>query len=222
MGSRGKITAAALLLAAFGFGAWARQRFGLTFELDVLQAKVADAGWLAPAIFVAIVACRQFLLLPSVVLLSVGGLVFGSLSGTLLGATGIVLSAAISFGLARAVAGDALRARLAHRFPGLDRRVREGGAVVVALGTAWPGGPMTGLFWTASLVGIAFLPYLAGAGVGGLVRAWSYSALGSTLADAGSLRFWVVLGLMTCVSLLPFLHPGLRAWLRGASEKPTD
>ncbi len=218
MGRTGRIMAAVLVLGAFATGAWVRQRLGLGLDLGELQARVLNAGWLAPAAFVGLVSCRQFLLLPSVVLLSIGGLIFGPWLGTALGAAGVILSAAMSFGLARGLAGDALRERLARRFPGLDRRVREGGAVVVAVGTAWPGGPMTGLFWTAGIVGVGFLPYLLGAGLGGVVRAGSYSALGSTFADVGSPRFWIAILAVTGAALVPLAHPGARAWLRGADR----
>jgi uncharacterized membrane protein YdjX (TVP38/TMEM64 family) len=94
---------ALIALVAGGFYAGAALRADLGFEWSAqsVQAFVLGLGLKAPLIFVGLVTFRQFFFLPSGMVLTAGGLLFGAALGTLLGGMGIVLSALLLFFLAR-------------------------------------------------------------------------------------------------------------------------
>jgi len=67
---------AGLFLAGFGL----RSGLGIELNRDSIESAVATLGWKGPALYVGLVTFRQFLLLPSALVLPVGGVVFGALS----------------------------------------------------------------------------------------------------------------------------------------------
>src|SRR5882757_7265707 len=204
----------ALLLVFSLVAAWTvRQQLGIELSTHSLQAVVAGMGWKAPALFLGLLTFRQFIFLPAIVILPVGGLCFGTTLGTILGATGIVGSALITFTMARRVGGEWLRELLGHRYAWLEEHIEKAGPPVVGLVTAHPTGPMSALFWGAGFSSMALLPFLLAVTAGGSVRALAYSFLGSTLLVPGSRQFYVAATLLALAALLPFVHPGVRARL---------
>jgi uncharacterized membrane protein YdjX (TVP38/TMEM64 family) len=196
--------------AAFLLGALVRGRIGIEFTPQSIFDFVDALGWKGPVIFVALVTFRQFLLLPSGLILPVGGLCFGAGLGTALGAAGIVISASFKFALARWLGRDWVRAQFGPRVELLEQRVATAGPFVVGLVTAHPMGPMSPVHWAAGLSSIPVLAFGLAVCVGGPVRAGAYSLLGSTLLDFGSPRFLVASGVLAVVVLLPLVHPGIR------------
>jgi uncharacterized membrane protein YdjX (TVP38/TMEM64 family) len=204
---------AVLIVIAFVGGHALRVWHGVSLHPESLHGWIASGGWLAPATFVVLVTCRQFLLLPSMLLLSVGGVFFGTALGTLLGSVGVLLSGALTFALARGMSGENLRKKLAARFPSLDKRIDTAGPMLVWLATAYPAGPMTGAFWASGFSSMRWLPFLAAVAGGAVVRAFAYSFFGATLLEFGSSQFWVAAVLLTAAIVVPLAHPGLRRWI---------
>ncbi|HZR81553.1 MAG TPA: VTT domain-containing protein [Candidatus Binatia bacterium] len=207
------IAVAAFVVIAFGAGHWVRTGLGLEVSAAGLQQAVSAMGWRAPALFLGLVTFRQFLFLPAIVLLPVGGICFGAALGTLLGASGIVLSALMTFGLARGLGWQPtlLLARHAWIASGIDRL----GPAIVGFGTAHPTGPMSALFWGAGFSSMALLPFTVAVVLGGSVRALAYSFLGSTLPAAGTPRFYVACATIALATVAPLAHPGVRRRLAG-------
>jgi uncharacterized membrane protein YdjX (TVP38/TMEM64 family) len=204
----------AVLLVLSLLAGWAvRQQLGVEFSTRSLQTIVASMGWKAPALFLGLLTFRQFIFLPAIVILPVGGLCFGTTLGTILGATGIVFSALITFTLARNVGGEWLRDLFGHHYAWLEGHIEKAGPPVVGLVTAHPTGPMSALFWGAGFSSMALLPFLLAVTVGGSVRALAYSFLGSTLLVPGSRQFYVAATVLALAAVLPLAHPGLRARL---------
>jgi uncharacterized membrane protein YdjX (TVP38/TMEM64 family) len=180
---------------------------------------VASMGWKAPAIFLGLLTFRQFIFLPAMVILPVGGLCFGATLGTVLGSVGIVLSALITFTIARKVGGEWLRDRFGHRYGWLERHVERAGPSAVGLVTAHPTGPMSAFFWCAGFSSMALLPFAVAVTAGGSVRALAYSFLGSTLLVPGSTRFYVASTLFALAAVVPLAHPALRRRLFGTGNR---
>ncbi|MEN8184538.1 MAG: hypothetical protein ABFS46_18590, partial [Myxococcota bacterium] len=90
-----------IVAIAITLGRVVRAEMGVDFSPESVRTWVESLGWRGPALFLAVVTFRQFLALPSGLLLPVGGLCFGALLGTVLGATGIVISAFLGFSLTR-------------------------------------------------------------------------------------------------------------------------
>jgi uncharacterized membrane protein YdjX (TVP38/TMEM64 family) len=200
----------AVVVAAFLVGFTLRADMNIELSADSIHAYVLGLGIKAPLIFVGLVSFRQFLLLPSMLVLTAGGLVFGAAVGTALGAVGILISALVMFSIARVFGREWVRPRLGESFFRFERRVEAAGPMLVALTTAHPMGPMSPFHWGAGLSTVAFLPFLVAVLLAGPVRAGAYSFFGANLLDAGSTRFWVAAALLLVVALLPLLHPDIR------------
>ncbi len=208
-----------LIALAFVGGHVVREGLGLEFSPLSIQSWVEGLGWKAPAIFVLLITFRQFLLLPSMIILPVGGLCFGVALGTILGAAGILISGMMQFSLARGIARDWLQRRLGESLRRFSRRLERAGPMLVAFMTAHPTGPMSLFHWGSGFATIGVLPFLVALVSGGLVRAFAYSYFGSSLLDPTSPRFLAASVLLAAAALVPFAHPGLRRILLGALEE---
>jgi uncharacterized membrane protein YdjX (TVP38/TMEM64 family) len=204
----------ALLAGFFLAGRAVRAELGLELSAESIQATVAALGWKAPAIFLGLVTFRQFLLLPSALVLPAGGVLFGAAAGTLLGALGILLSALYKYTATRLLGREWLPSRFAAAMEVFETRVRAAGPWIVALVTAHPTGPMTPVFYAAGFAAMPLLGFVLAVALGAPVRAFSYSFFGSTLLDPGALRFWLASALLVGVTLVPLSHRATRERLR--------
>jgi uncharacterized membrane protein YdjX (TVP38/TMEM64 family) len=207
-----------LLLALAGLvaaGGTLRTRVGVELSPESVRTYVLGLGLTAQVVFVGLVVFRNFLLLPSMVVLTAGGLAFGSALGTLLGAVGILLSGLMKFGVARAVGREWLRSHAGETLRRFERRLERTGPVVIGLTTAHPMGPMSPFHWAAGLSSIAWLPFTVAVGLAGLVRAFAYAFFGSTLLEPGSAGFYRATAVLVAAALLPLAHRGVRAWIFG-------
>jgi uncharacterized membrane protein YdjX (TVP38/TMEM64 family) len=212
----------AVFAASLLAGWLVRGALGLELSTDSLQALVKSMGWKAPAIFLGLLTFRQFIFLPAIVILPVGGLCFGTTAGTILGATGIVLSALITFAIARKVGGAWLRETFGAHYQWLEGHVERAGPPAVALVTAHPTGPMAAFFWAAGFSSMALLPFALAVTAGGSIRALAYSFFGSTLLVPGSPQFYAGATLLAVVAIVPLAHPALRRRLFGARRRARD
>jgi uncharacterized membrane protein YdjX (TVP38/TMEM64 family) len=200
----------ALIAALFLAGRAVRGQLGVDIGPDALRDWVQGLGLVAPLIYVGMVTFRQFLLLPSALLLTIGGLVFGAALGTLLGGLGIVLSAVLGFTLARTLGREWVRVRLGHRLGAIERHTQRVGPLVIGVATAHPFGPMTAFHWGAGLASVAWLPFVLVVLVAGPARAFLLSSFGASLEEPQSPRFWATTIGVAAAALLPLAHPGLR------------
>jgi uncharacterized membrane protein YdjX (TVP38/TMEM64 family) len=203
-------------------GQWLRSCLGVQPSVDAVREWAGALGWRAPAAFLGLVIVRQTILLPAVVLLTAGGIIFGSALGTLLGGTGIIVSGLANFTLARRL-GDAI-------VPGawrsrLRRLTARGAAPVVVftgIATAHPVGPLLAAHWTAGCSTIAASTFLSVIVPTSYARAAALATFGSTLTrfdSPGSLAF---AGVLLAAIVIPLWVPSVRARLFDASPTPTD
>ncbi len=224
MGRRSPWVLLVVIAALFVAGRAVRSQFNVELRAESLRDWVQSLGLVAPVIYVGLVTFRQFLLIPSVLLLAAGGLVFGAALGTLLGGIGVVFSAVLGFTLARTLGREWLRVRMHGRFAALERHSQRVGPLVVGLATAHPLGPMTAFHWGAGLASVAWLPFVAVVLVAGPARAFLLSTLGASLGEPQSPRFWATTAALVAAVLLPLAHPGVRRRLlpraSAASQDP--
>ncbi|MCH6562449.1 MAG: TVP38/TMEM64 family protein [Myxococcales bacterium] len=211
----------ALVVGAVVLGRAARQEAGIEVSAESIQTWVSSLGWHAPALFVGLVTFRIFLLLPSWVVLSAGGLVFGAFLGTVLGGLGVLLSAAMGYGLARGIGRDWVRPRMQARLERHGQSLERVGPLLVGLVTAHPMGPMTVFHWAAGFATVPLLGFLMAVLLGGPTRAFIYSFFGSTLLEPGSGEFYLATTILVVVALLPLAHPGIRRRLFAARRRGT-
>ena len=204
------ISLAALVVAAFFAASAVRDQLGIQYAPESLKSYFLGLGSLAPVIFVGIMAFRSLLLLPSLLVLTVGGLVFGAPLGTVLGALGITISGSMMFFIARGIGRGWVRRRRGNRFQWFEEKVEVVGPVLIVLTTAHPMGPMSPFHWAAGVSSIRPERFLAALGLAGIARAGACSYFGSTLLDIGSRDFYLSTSLILAVVVVPLLHAGLR------------
>lgn len=211
----------ALVAALFLGGQIVRSQLGIELSAEAVRDLVLSLGWKAAAVFVGMVTFRQFLFLPSAVVLPAGGLVFGLELGTALGALGIFASAVLKYTIARSLGREWLRPHFGAAVDAFEQRAAAAGPVVVGLVTAHPIGPMTPIYWGAGFASIPAVSFLLAVALTAPIRAGAYSFFGSTLLDPGTPRFWVATVLLVLAGVLPLAHPGVRARLmRVAGRDP--
>ena len=204
-------------------GRAARDHLGLELSPASIQRFVLGLGWKGPVLYLVLVTFRQFLLLPSAIILPVGGLCFGALSGTILGATGIIVSALLKFSLARGIRLVWVPRASGSRLHAFAERIKRAGPLVVGLATAHPIGPMAPTHWAAGFSGIPLATFAVAVLIGGPIRAGAYSLVGATLHDTSSPAFYLATALLLVVVLLPFGHPRFRRWMIGlGGPEPFD
>lgn len=200
--------------AAVALGRLARAQMGIEGSTDSLRAYVMELGIAAPLVFVAIVTFRQFLLLPSALVLTAGGLVFGTLPGTVLGAAGILFSAAIGFSASRWLGRDWLQRHLGARLQAFERHMERAGLAIIGLMTAHPMGVMTPVHWGAGITRISLPSFLLVIAGTALIRAFAYGFLGAMLLEPGG-RVYLAMGVLLLLAVAPLAHGGLRRRLMG-------
>ncbi len=209
----------ALVVGAVVLGRAVRQEAGIEVSAESIQTWVSSLGWQAPALYVGLVTFRIFLILPSWVVLSAGGLVFGAFLGTVLGGLGVLLSAVMGYGLARGIGRDWVRPRMQARLQGYGQSLERVGPLLVGLVTAHPMGPMTAFHWAAGFATVPLLGFVMAVLLGGPTRAFIYSFFGSTLLEPGSGEFYLATTILVVVALLPLAHPGIRRRLFAARRR---
>ncbi len=189
-----------------------RSELDVEWSAESVRDLVRSVGWWGPAVFVALLAFRLVVLIPSAVLLTAAGACFGFAAGTLYGGVGLLIGALLNFGAAHWAGRDRLLAQLPPRTrERLALADSSLGVGVVALATAYPISPITAIQLGAILAGIHLLPYGAAVFAGALVRAATYSLFGDALVGGEGL--WVATGILAAVTGLPLLVPRVRTWV---------
>ena len=239
LGAIRRLGVTALVVAALFAGAlWLRGESGVEFNPESLRDAVARAGVWAPFVYVLVVAFRVPLGMPSQLVLIGGGLLFGTLAGTVYGAAGLVLSAVVLFLGARWAGRESVMMRLPARFqPLLDIAGSRAGIAFVAVGTGYPFGPVTMYHIAAGLTGMSLGAFALAAAMGSAVRGYTYTFLGSTLSSqqgGASGSQWTgpdwelvarALAILTLALVVPLLFRRPRSWIvqaLGRSRTPPE
>ena len=176
----------ALVLVLVVGGQLLRAHLGLAPSVDAVRVWADSLGWRAPAAFLALVILRQLVLLPAVLLLTAGGVIFGGLLGTALGGTGIIVSGLANFALARR-AGDVMVPRnLRRSLRRLTARGQVPVLVFTGLATLHPIGPLLAAHWTAGCSTIAASTFFFVIVPASYARAAALATFGSSLTGWGS------------------------------------
>jgi len=197
-----------------GAGLYARQAFGLDGDLKSIREAIGRMGIWGPIVYIAIVSFRQLLLVPHMVALVVGGLVFGTLGGTLYGAVGLFNSAIGIFLLTRWFGAGGFRKRLSPRLQrALSRASTRGGVGTLALVNAYPFMTITVFHAAAGLTKMRVAAFALAIAVTSPIRSWVYAYFGSAIVE-GSIRHIVAATAIILLLLTPLLIPRVRTRIR--------
>jgi uncharacterized membrane protein YdjX (TVP38/TMEM64 family) len=212
-GNRKRLLALGMVAVLGAAGLFLRASLQIEWSVAAVRRLIVDLGFWGPLVYLALFAFRWAFLIPSQVMLIVAGVCFGFPEGALYGAIGTVMSGVFVFVVTRLLSGDALRQRVPPRVArALEAAGKRGGALLVALGTGYPVGPMTAAHIGAGLTAMPLSLFVPAVTAGSLVRAGLYTYLGDSLADVGLLESWPAFALLGLLCL-PFLIPRLRARL---------
>ncbi len=217
-----------LVVLLFVGGGIMRDELALTVEwssmeefqgsLQSLRDAVERLGWGAPFAFLLIATFRYFLLLPSALVLTASGLIFGALEGTMLGTVGILLSSLVHYGVGRFAGRELLIEHFGDHFRRVESAVESAGPWIVGAGTAHPAGSM-GLIQTAGgVVGMSIGSFLLAVILAAPIRAATFAFLGSTIVE---MPWWQSLAIATAmfiIGALPLLHPSVREKVFGRAK----
>jgi len=203
-----------LLALLLGVALFARTRLGISWDLDGLRAFVERMGAWGPLAFVAVVAFRIVLFVPSQLALIAGGICFGTTGGTLYGALGLLASGLLVFVMTRWLGADAVRSRVpAAAQRALAAAGSRGGAALVAIGTGYPVGNVTGYHAAAALTPMRLDVFALAVAAGSLLRAWTYAFFGNAILESSTAELVAIgLGVALAALLLPLMHPRVRLW----------
>ncbi|MDP6980682.1 MAG: VTT domain-containing protein [Myxococcota bacterium] len=219
----GKTVVTLALVAGVLFGAQLlRERLGIELTAESIQQTVQELGLLAPIGYVLLTMFRQVLAMPSILVLTSAGLLFGAPMGTLLGGIGITLNAFTLYTIARVAGRDWVLPRLHERYPDFEARSRTAGPWVIALMTGHPMGVLTPFHFTAGVTGITVPAFFVAVFPAAIFRAACYAYLGANLLDSGSSGLWIASAVLVAAAVLPLAHPGLRARLLKGKKKSGD
>jgi uncharacterized membrane protein YdjX (TVP38/TMEM64 family) len=156
------------------------------------------------------------LFVPSQLVLIVGGICFGTIGGTLYGAVGLLASGLLVFVVTRWLGADAVRSRVpAAAQRALAAAGSRGGAALVAVGTGYPVGNVTGYHAAAALTPMRLEVFALAVAAGSLLRAWIYAFFGNAILERSTTELVAIgLGVALAALLLPLLHPRVRLWAR--------
>lgn len=202
----------AALLSVFILVHSIRDQLGIGLDPESVRQFVLSLGWWGPISFVLLFAFRSVLLLPSVVLLTAGGICFGVLGGAIFGALGLTFSAFLKFLIGHLAQRDRLLEKLPRKTrERLARFNHPTSAGALALATAYPVGPAEILHIAAILAGIGAFPFFLSVGTGALVRASSFSLFGDSLVHGRGLLVAVIT--ISALAVLPLAFSPVRAIL---------
>jgi uncharacterized membrane protein YdjX (TVP38/TMEM64 family) len=205
----------AVLLAIVGAGHLLRTHLGITPSVEGFQVWARELGWHAPVAFLGLVTARQLLLLPAALLLTAGGVVFGSGLGTALGGTGIICSALVNFALARHLGPSIWPGRIGEQIRRWSSHRQAPLLAFVAFVTAHPIGPMVLGQWTAGCSALRTSRFLAVIAPTSYLRAATLATFGASLPEWGSPRSIAMTLLVAAAIILPLASPAVRRRLTG-------
>lgn len=202
-----------IAVAFLSFGAQLRTSLGIDLDVESVRAFAEGLGPLGPILFIGVVALRSVLALPSQVVLTAAGLCFGTAVGTLVGASGLMLSGLGIFLGVRYAGREAVENRLGSRVGRLlDASGHRAGAVALALGSGYPISPLSAIHAAAGLTPMAIGVFVLAAFLGGLLRASIFSYFGNAITDWNRTGFAYSAIALLLILGMPFCFKSGRAW----------
>jgi uncharacterized membrane protein YdjX (TVP38/TMEM64 family) len=176
--------------------------------------RAADgAGAWAPVAFVALCAGLTLAFFPFPLVAAAGGVLFGTLEGTLLSILGAGIGAVLAFLIARHAASSAVQALVGERLDRVQGAIGRRGFVAVLYARIIPGVPRDVANYAFGLTRVGLGAFAAATVIGIAPRAFAYAALGGSLGGLHSTES--VLAIATLVAMGVLGLALLRADMRG-------
>lgn len=186
-------------------GAYVAHRTGLAEKLrpDEMKTFLRSFGVWAPAVFIAVASMRPLLFVPAGLISVVGGLVFGSLVGTVYTLVGSTIGALIAFEIARYFGRELVQKVSKGRLEGWGKMLEGQGIHIIFLTRLMPVFPFDAISYAAGLSSISFRNFFVGTMLGIIPGTFVYSFLGSTLHEGLTPRFIGAVALTVGLAMIP-------------------
>ncbi len=186
------------------------------FTVEALETRMAELGFTAPLLFMAIYALAAVFFLPGSVLTLAGGALFGPVWGTVYSLAGATVGATLAFLVSRYLAADWTQRRAGGRLSMLVRGVEQEGWRFVAFTRLVPLFPYNLLNYALGLTRIPFWHYVLATFVCMAPGAFAYTWLGYAGREAvaggeGVIQtVLIALAILAAVMFLPRLVTRMR------------
>jgi len=204
-----------LMVIVFGlFAAMAWYYFSQydRFNRQNLEAFISGFGAWAPLVFAVIYTVRAPIPMIAPVLSAAGGLLFGTLWGTLLVIGVATFSACIPFYMARTLGRDWVESKIEGKKLERVYQRSEGAAgfTFIMLMRLIPVLPWEVQNYAAGLTQVALPTFAAGTVIGILPGSFSLVFLGASATDPTSWQFFAAIGLKVLTALIPIVAIAIR------------
>jgi uncharacterized membrane protein YdjX (TVP38/TMEM64 family) len=169
---------------------------------EEVQRAADGAGAWAPVAFVALCVGLTLAFFPFPLVAAAGGVLFGTLEGTLLSILGGSAGALLAFEIARHAAGDAVRPLAGERLRPLLEAVERRGFVAVLYARIFPGVPRDVANYAFGLTPVSAVAFTAATVLGIAPRAFAYTALGGSLGNFDSTESIVAIATLVGMGVL--------------------
>lgn len=159
-----------------------------------------DLGPAAPFLWPPLFALLNFAV-PWPILAGATGLIFGTAAGTPLALVGVLLAAALQFGVSRTVAGEQLRRRVLARAPRIDSLLARNGFLAVFYSRIIPGVAWGMVNYAAGLARVRLRDVWLATVAGGTPKVFAYVALGGSFDDLSRPEALVAIGTLVVLAL---------------------
>lgn len=160
--------------------------FGDVVTQERIRSWIDSFGFAAPLAYVILSALLGMMLVPGPVLAGASGLLFGAILGFFVTLSAAILGAVGSLLVARRMGMAGVERMSGERMARVSEALRRHGLPAVIAQRLAPGVPDGPASYAAGMVGLAAWQIALGTAVGSAPRAFSYTALGSTLDDPTS------------------------------------
>jgi len=167
-----------------------------------IQDAADGAGAWAPLAFVALCAGLTVAFFPYPLVAAAGGVLFGTLEGTLLSIAGGTIGALLAFEIARHGASASLRALVGDRVRALMEAIERRGFVAVLYARILPGVPRDVANYAFGLTRVGIGAFALATVVGIAPRTFAYSALGGSLGNFDSTESIVAIATLVAIGVL--------------------
>ncbi len=184
---------------------------------DEIRDAADGAGAWAPIAFVALCVGLTLAFFPFPLVAAAGGVLFGTLEGTLLSILGGSVGAVLAFLVARYAAHDAVQSLLGDRLERVQRAIERRGFVAVLYARIVPGVPRDVANYAFGLTRVGLAAFAAATVIGIAPRAFAYTALGGSLGSFDSTES--IVGIATLAGMavlgLVLVRRDVAGWRRG-------
>lgn len=173
---------------------------------EKLRSFIASWGSRAPSIFIAISVIRPVFLFPASILTVVGGILFGSITGTIYAVAGSTLGAVVAYFLSKILGSDFIQVIFGSQLLRMESILSEQGFRIIFVLRLIPVIPFDLVNYASGLVRVKFLYYVGGTALGLVPATFAYTFLGESLKKLYSFQFFLSIIFFVLLIYIPILY----------------